>query len=373
MKLLWGIPELVSSLIIFIIFVRFIINYIQHKSEHRIPFKTILFASISINIFFIVFSIYLSKNILKLYSGIFSFMTTMVLGAIIDFNNWYLTDNIYKILDASWGVCWYVGNSCIYIVMMRNLNNGFTDSILSFNKTTKVILSLLVSLSLCAALAFYVWYEMYVNVVNPANDKRQLTVILLLHLGVQWLLDLMISNIILYHFISKFRYGIEKTYFSGNNNIISSNSNNNDNNNNNNISCTHSSVQLIYSDSRSITLLSNNTSNKNNSNYVFQIITFGKLSLLYIIITITIQIDIILSIVHFILWHYSHSGLPYIISAYVWVFYNMIACIIKSFCISLCFIFGHKRYGKICGRLDVKIRQCCMERIRQKVTQNRSS
>ena len=50
MKLFFVIPA-VSSLIIFIILVRFTINYIKHKKEHKIPSHIVFFAFMSTNVF----------------------------------------------------------------------------------------------------------------------------------------------------------------------------------------------------------------------------------------------------------------------------------------------------------------------------------
>ena len=297
----------------------------------------------------------------------------MVLSAMISFVN-FKSDIRYIFLTCIF-VFWHFGNVCIYVLMIQKLNYAMTDSMLSFNKTTKIILYILISLYFCATLVLIPYFTGNISSIDTVSDDLS-QLLVLIYVNAYMSLDFIMSSILLCHFIRKLKIGYEKIHFSDINNNTNNNdtnniddSNNIDNNNNNDLMSPDDSVQYINSDSRSVTLLSINSSMKNHTKYVFETILFSKLSVLYIIIAISTQINVITFIVYAIVSYSGHSDGIGNVFRLIWVYYTLIDNVIKPFCVSLCFIFGNKCFGTTFGCLERIIRK----KVKRKHTQRQSS
>ena len=257
-------------------------------------------------------------------------------------------------------ICWDIGNCFVYLLFMESLKNAVMDTILAFFTKCYTVLRVFIILYLFCALTYIPYaYCMNINQTYALYTLSQL--FSLIDTFGTMSLDFIISISMLFHCIRKLRNGIEKVYFPDNDNPNSNNAlPKNDgtifspNNYNGSIQFTSQAI--------SVTLLSI----ENHSLYMSEMITFTKISILSIIMTISTQIVLILQIIHTLIYD-ERNPKPYRVLNLIWTYYIMIDMILKSCFISLFFVFGDQFYQKLCGCLDLKIRICCLKRIEKKI------
>ena len=205
-------------------------------------------------------------------------------------------------------------------------------------------------------LTFIILYIGFIVLYAPAIHMSILdgsdVLLLWIHIIGTWSLDLVISIIILLHFVIKLRKSVIMIY-ANNDAVLSINSSvpsiteslNNNNNNNNN---------------KSITI--------QDTNKLLQIIS--KTCILSITLITSTQLVLILQITDF-LFHCFHMQNIRIICVYVAGFYTILDGIIKSICISMFFVFTNKCYIILCRCIDTKIKECCFRCIQTDINNRR--
>ena len=164
-------------------------------------------------------------------------------------------------------------------------------------------------------------------------------------------IDLTISIMMLCFFLGKLYHGIKITQFIDSTNITSGNT-----------SIQNKASKILSSFGSQP--LSRENSNSNNK-YTSDVKIYSKVSTLSIAITISTEFTLISLFVDTILF-YTQSETKDIVHDLPQ--YAMLAdSILKSYFISLFFIFGNNCYNKICGYCDNKIRQCCIKQINKRI------